>query len=100
MMTVWKFPFVHDEMNRVPLGQQTIEMPKNSTPVRVGLDGEGIPCVWVIVNTDKPSEYRRFTIMGTGIEMRPISDTIFRYVGAIEQELPQGWFLWHVFDAA
>jgi hypothetical protein len=66
MKTIWKFP--------IPLKDIfTLEMPENASVIHVGLDPQGIPCLWAIVFTGAGKLNRRFLLHGTGHECSPLA---------------------------
>jgi hypothetical protein len=83
--TVYKYPISFQEDRRVG-------MPEGAVVVAVGLDGNGEPCVWALVDPDKPvvAPMRKFGIYGTGGRV----PDFWEYRGTFFQ-LP---FVWHVFE--
>jgi len=58
MRTVWKFSL------RLVDGWQVVDIPLDAIPVRFGMQGDS-PQLWAMVDTDKPSEPRRFAVEST-----------------------------------
>lgn len=83
MRTVWKFSL------RLVDGWQVVDMPLDAIPVRFGMQGDS-PQLWAMVDTDKPSEPRRFAVVGIG---HPIPDG-GEHVGTCDH----GVFVWHLFE--
>ena len=59
MITVYKYTL---------LPTCTLELPEGAEILTVGAQGEDI-CIWVKVDTDKPTVKRSFQTYGTGMEM-------------------------------
>lgn len=72
---------------------QKISVPKDSTILTVQMQRE-IPCLWVLVDTEKEYEDRFIRIIGTG---NPVPEGIIRYIGTF-QTLEDNWFVGHVFE--
>jgi hypothetical protein len=83
MLTVRKYPFTVDD-------RVEIAMPAGARILKVECQGE-TPCVWALVNPDRPLERRRFRIVGTGME---ILDDLGRHIATFQH----GRFVWHVFE--
>ncbi len=81
MKTIWKFP--------IKITDQIIQMPHGGEMVHVGLDPNGIPCVWARVNALHSLVERSLYVIGTG-EEEPDGDN--RYIGSFVQES----YVWHV----
>ena len=74
---------------QLELGDQTIELPKDSKIVYVGQQYGSLK-MWVDHDIDMPKERRVFTIFGTG---HPIPDGV-TYIGTV----PCDPFVWHVYE--
>ncbi len=86
MMTIWKFPIaVTDE--------QTVEMPADARILTVQVQHDQ-PCLWAIVDSDKPTEPRRIRIFGTGHDMGRGNGSV--YIGSFQ--ISGGSLVFHVFD--
>lgn len=87
MRVVWKYPLaIADE--------QTIDLPAEATPLHVGLDPVGQPCLWAMVDPDASKVAWTVRVVGTG---NPTTVSARSYVGSFVQRP----FIWHVFaDAA
>jgi thioredoxin reductase len=73
--------------------EQTLELPYDSTFIHVGLDPNGLPCIWATVDTEQQGRsVKTIFIVGTG---RPIPDAAFFYLNSFNQ----GQFVWHVFHS-
>lgn len=83
MKTIWKYPI--DIIN-----WQCLNMPANPTLIHAGLDPQGTPCVWAIVEPDEPCEPVSIRVVGTG---HPFTSELTQHVGSFNQ----GPFVWHVF---
>lgn len=81
---IYKYP--------IGMGQGVqIAMPAVADIKAVGIDGDGVPCIWALVDPDAaPSQRRTFGIYGTG-------DTVsghYVWIGTFFT-LP---YVWHVFE--
>ena len=83
MKTVWKYPIeITDE--------QIVPALFGASPIYVGLDPKGFPCIWCDVEDTKPgNESLRISIRGTG---HPSPENV-TYLGSFIQ----GPFVWHVY---
>jgi len=86
MKRIFKFPLQVMDM-------QKINVPEDSTILTVQVQ-KGIPCLWVLVDTEKAHEDRFIRIIGTG---NPVPRGIIRYIGTF-QALENNWFVGHVFE--
>lgn len=83
MRTIYKYPIkITDE--------QEIPMPADAEVLHVGLDPQGTPCLWAMVETDKPVEPVSVLVFGTG---GPVAFESLRHVGSFVQIS----CVWHVF---
>ena len=83
MNTIYKYPIPH-------LDEQEIQMPLGSEIIRVGLDPREVPCLWAIVDIDKPKAPVRVLTVGTGDVMPSMP---YRHIGSFVD----GSFVWHIF---
>lgn len=85
MKTIWKYRL--DDINN---GYLTVEIPGDSRIVMVDNDPEGIPSMWIELNSAAPVCTRRFVIRGTGHTIQ----ADLEYVGS--------WiappFVWHLYE--
>lgn len=87
MKTVYKYKLSS------PLGIITkVSLPKGSTVLSAGFQANDF-YIWALVDTEQPTEVRKFIVYGTGWEIDednvcPI-DTVF-----------QGPYVWHIFEVA
>lgn len=86
MTTIWKFPISIIDRPRV-------RMPGGAEIIHVGLDPEGVPCLWALVDSDEKPIIYDFWLCGTG---NRIPDNLYanRHVGSFVE----GPFVWHVFQ--
>jgi len=85
MKTIWKYPIeIHDLI--------CIEMPKEAEILTVQSQ-KGIICIWALVNTDNPTEQRRFRIYGTGNPVEFNGD----YIGTFQ--IYNGDLIFHLFES-
>lgn len=83
MKTIYKYPIqITDE--------QEISMPQGAEVIHAGLDPQGTPCVWAMVDTQNKPEPVSILVYGTG---NPMTYTPDRHVSSFTQ----GPFVWHVF---
>lgn len=86
MRTIYKYPLT-------VTGHNALRMPKGAEVLTVQMQ-HGVPCLWVLVDTDAPECERVLRIYGTG---HPISDDENAlYVGTFQ--LSGGAFVFHVFE--
>ncbi len=85
MTTIYKYPLDITDT-------QTIDCPKGSVPLHVGLDPSGNPCLWAQVDTSKSLGELTVYIVGTGHPL-PSARTPYKHLGS----LTHGLFVWHVF---
>jgi hypothetical protein len=85
MRTVYKYPFqVADRF--------TLELPEDFWPLSVQVQ-DGVPCLWVLMDTEKPRATFTFSVFGTGRPIRKGLD-IDGYIGTFQ--MPP--FVWHLFE--
>lgn len=80
---VWKYNL--DEVTKigVPSGYQILTVQLQ----------QGIPCVWILVNTENPKEEVTIKIYGTG---HTIEDNIGKYLGTFQ--VASGTLIFHAFE--
>ena len=72
-----------------PTEEQEIMMPVGAEVNHVGLDPDGIPCIWAIVDPDARRESVIIQVIGTGHHVPDEGIFLGTYV--------KGVFVWHVF---
>lgn len=83
MKTIYKYPIeITDE--------QEIQIPFGATVIHAGLDPQGTPCVWAMVETRNSPEPVSIFVVGTGNSLPFVPES---HVGSFVQ----GQFVWHVF---
>lgn len=83
MKTIYKYPLAL-------IDYQIVTLKTGAKLIHVGLDPQGVPCLWALVNIqESPSEWQLW-IVGTGNQMPPGEKN---HVGSFTQ----GPFMWHVF---
>ena len=83
-MTIYKYPFaVNDEV--------TILMPDGAKILHVDCQA-GLPCVWAMVDPNKPEVPQHFYIFGTG----HLIPELFGHDNHVAT-FQQGPFVWHMF---
>jgi hypothetical protein len=69
-----------------------IPMPEGADIIAVQYQPGSGPCLWAIVDKDKPVVTRRFGIIGTGWEI-PEGEVLIKYLGTWQSN----GFVWHLF---
>lgn len=70
----------------------TVEMPEGADVLTFQYQADQ-PCIWALVDTERPAVIRHFLIHGTGHAFNGQED---RYVGTAQR----GPFVWHLFEMA
>lgn len=86
MKTIHKFPFKVDD-------RVTIEMPDGAL-VLCAQSQRNVPCIFAMVDTDRPKTKRHFSFYGTGHEDRGADRR--DYVGTVQTN--DGYLVWHIFE--
>jgi hypothetical protein len=68
---------------------QMVPMPASAQILHVGLDGQGVPCLWYTTNGEENIN-REVVVAGTGQEFNPGSK---KHIGSVTE----GPYVWHVF---
>jgi hypothetical protein len=71
--------------------KQTLLLPVGFYVIRVGLDLNGNPCIWAIVDPAKSEAEMTVHIVGTGFVVP--ENMVNRHIGSFVQ----GSFIWHAF---
>lgn len=89
MKQIYRFP--------IPLNDEfQIGMPKDAEILHLGTQN-GIPCLWVMVETDNDYVERSFRGIGTGHTIKdPLSSHTLKYIGTCL--LKADMFVYHVFE--
>lgn len=92
MRRIFKYPIPLPSLEPEHPGGAKIQMPKFSAVVSVGLDPQGVFCIWAEVDPDAIYGYdeREFVIAGTG-HFVPEG-------GAHIGQVVQGPFVWHLYE--
>jgi hypothetical protein len=86
MRTIWKY--------EVPiLGCFSLELPAGAELLTVQVQF-GVPCIWVIVDPEKPLIEMQFRLFGTGHEINPKMGEL-THVGSFM--MLDGMLVWHLF---
>lgn len=84
-MTIWKYQFaVEDEV--------VLRMPRGATVLSVQTQ-DGRPCLWALVDPQKPTVDRRFELYGTG---HPVQGLVGKHVGTFQMH--GGALVFHMFE--
>lgn len=92
MKAIWKYPIDIES-------EQHIRVQADFTPLHVGIDPTGTPCVWGLVDPGNPEATVSFRVLifGTGHPITGPEEGNFddepKYLGSFVQ----GPFVWHVF---
>ena len=84
MLTIWKY-----ELKTT--GRQVVEMPADPQILSVAVQN-GIPCLWAMVDSERPRQGRVIRIHGTGQRLAVIHEFIGTFM------LHDGALVFHVFD--
>lgn len=84
MKTIYKYPLEITD-------RQTISLPTGYEIALIGLDPNGTPCLWAIVDLEHSIASETIYIVGTGLPIPP--NVVNRHIGSFIQ----GPFGWHVF---
>ncbi len=85
MITIWKFEVpINDKVTK-------IEMPMGARIVHVGAQHTDTLTFWAMVDKDLPTQWRSFTVIGTGHEFA----NYWLHVGSVLMEP----FVWHLLEA-
>lgn len=86
MPVIWKYGIPCDDrfMLSLPLGARVLCVQSQS----------GVPCLWAVVDPERPTQMRHFSLVATG-EPRPGSE-LNRYIGTFQ--LPDDTLVYHLFE--
>lgn len=94
MPTITKYPLDVDFRDSPPQGK--ITMPFHAEIIRVGLDEEGEPCIWALVEEKWDYKPHRIMLLRDDDEL-PLKD--MRYLGGfLKPEEEQPACSWHLFE--
>ena len=82
MRTIWKFPL------RIA-SVQTIDIPADYHFLHMGMDGEGVRCLWFMVDPESSKMELEIIMVGTGQDVPHVGD----FIGTVMQ----GGYVWHYF---
>lgn len=85
MKSIWKFPF---EVTN----EQKIFMPRTAKVLSVQMQN-GVPCMWVLVDTEEQKEARTFIVQGTG---HPCVCDVSEFIGTFQ--MSGGTLVFHLFE--
>jgi hypothetical protein len=71
-------------------GEQKVIMPIGAEIIHIGLDPNGTPCLWAMVDTGKELAPTEILLFGTG---HPIMEKIGAHLGSFNDRS----YVWHVF---
>jgi len=84
MTTIYKYPLEITD-------RQTLALPTGYQIALIGLDPNGTPCLWAIVDPARSVANETIHIVGTGNPVPP--NVVNRHIGSFVQEP----FVWHAF---
>lgn len=80
---VYKYPIMVTDM-------QSISITEGAKVVHVGLDPRGIPCIWALVEVDRPHVSCVIYVTGTGHDVPPSVEHLGTFI--------EGGYVWHVWQ--
>lgn len=83
MKTIWKFPLTI-------ASHQTIEIPIKSHFLHLGVDGDGVRCLWFAVDPGSTMTEMEIITVGTGWELPHVGDFLGTLIG-------RDGLVWHFF---
>lgn len=83
MRRIYKYPFEVTD-------KTYIQLPRDHSLLKVGLDASDMLCFWALVETENPLETVTIYVVGTG---NPLPDESAVYYDSVSQ----GVFIWHIF---
>ena len=83
-MKIFKYPFAIES-------KTTVEMPYGHVFLHVGLDPEGVPCVWALVDEHSEKRPVELYVVGTGAD---VPENAANHLGTFIQTP----FVWHIFS--
>lgn len=85
MKTIYKYP--------ATLGYFRLDMPEGAEVLTVQMQGDNA-VMWARVDEDRPKTTRLFALVGTGHDLKEVSDASqWGYIGTVQA----GWTVWHLF---
>lgn len=84
-MKIFKYPLRLSDL-------QEVALPRDARVLSVGLDPNGLLCLWALVNPSFDVVPRQVRIIGTGNEV-PTEALSMMFAGTVTTE----YFVWHVF---
>ena len=92
MKKIFKFPLEahHKQEIDMPVGAQILALQvKDDTP-----------CLWALVDPNRPKEKRTFLMVGTGHSAASVAGPDCTYVGTFQmRDAPEDdWTVWHLFE--
>lgn len=94
MTTIYKYP-IRPDMESIE-----ITMPQGAKTLSFGFDGNGVPCVWVLVTVNEglPPINKKYYCVGTGWPLNQIvgEDEVVVFVGTIVDDVTG--LVWHLFE--
>jgi len=86
MKTIYKYPLENTS------GKYAISMPSEAEILYINAQ-RNVPCIWAMVDTEKPIETRQFRLYGTG---HPVEENDLFHHGSFFMQ--EGRFVFHLFE--
>lgn len=86
MNKIFKYPLVITD-------RQTVQIPKSAKILSVQYQQSTL-CMWALVDTAEPLEFRTICIFGTGHEIK--NTAFLKYIATVQA--PTANLVWHVFE--
>lgn len=87
MKTIYKYQFKICEQFKIMLSP-------NCNPLMVELQN-GIPTMWILVDTEEMTRETKFRVVGTGHNLEFLNEELFFHAGSFIHDK----FVWHVFQS-
>jgi len=92
MTTIYKYPIIAKHETEFGSSVYAHLVPQSRKFIKAGLDSNGYPCVWALIDPETPLIMTKFILVGTG---QPMDDSFFgrTHIGTFIQSP----FVWHIF---
>lgn len=87
MLSIWKYSVEPAAF------MQLLTVPEKAEVISCGTDAEGMPSIWVLVDTDAPARLMEYCVVGTGWDLGFMQNRGLMFIGTIKD----GPYMWHVF---
>lgn len=96
MITIYKY-----QIEPCSFEPNLIMMPVSSAIISCGVDGNNVPCIWVLLDTDEQERgmmvTKKIWCVGTGWDLSPMFNGQvpgYNKIGTIKENV----YIWHVFE--